>query len=148
MTADQKYRARRIDNKEWVYGYPSPEGTGQFSIGWIEIGGGNITNEGDYEYWHCHKIDPLTLGQYTTLKYRGVELYGGQKFKKKKYVAVRQSAKLVHQGIEMIATYPTHTITMVNGCWCVCEDGHDYKETMPTYLWKWIEEGDSELIIE
>lgn len=89
-------------------------------------------------------VDPLTVGQFTGLQYKGVDLYGGMKFKYSfdDYVYDDEGKR------KTVQVSTLNTIRMHNGSWCVMEDGHDYGDGMPTTLWQWIEDGDSELIID
>lgn len=68
MKREIKFRGRRIDNGEWVYGYLVVDPKGQCKIYWqpFQAATGNT----------YHIIDPETVGQYTGLKDKnGVEIY-------------------------------------------------------------------------
>jgi len=69
MKREIKFRGKRIDNGEWVYGsYLAPN-----RISWIRY------DEESMEFkYPTAQIDPSTVGQYTGLKdQNGVEIYEG-----------------------------------------------------------------------
>ena len=67
MNREIKFRGKRVDNGEWVYGYYEEQVDSENHFYWINESNGEITD-----------IIPETVGQCTGLKDKnGVEIYEG-----------------------------------------------------------------------
>jgi uncharacterized phage protein (TIGR01671 family) len=61
------FRAKRVDNGEWIYGYPFIQGEGtEYEEAFIL--GGLDYRESIYDVWKCAEVvDPKTICQFTSL---------------------------------------------------------------------------------
>lgn len=94
MKREIKFRGRRIDNGEWVYGYLVVDPKGQCKIYWKPF---QAATSNTY-----HIIDPETVGQYTGLKDKnGVEVYENDSVK---WITVSDKVR---------------TVEFLRGCFCI-----------------------------
>lgn len=72
-----KFRGKRVDNGEWVYGFYGALTDGLVIKSYIMVSSMNLAN-GKHIYFTDHEVIPETVGEYIGLKDRkGVEVYEG-----------------------------------------------------------------------
>lgn len=78
-----KFRGKRIDNGEWVYGYYINQYVGECNEAtgaWEDVLRSFILKESheDYSFENTHRVDPQTVGQYANIQDDdGNDLYEG-----------------------------------------------------------------------
>lgn len=122
-----KFRAKRVDNGEWVYGYVLETRMSGVYI----IGTKQTMKSSQYEVkigdrlWQ-HEVDPETVGQYTGYKQGDTEIYEGDIFK---FVPQAEFKDKVAD--------PFYTpVEYIDGCFLVVDNMGDYY-SIPDLLYKW-----------
>jgi len=119
------YRAKRIDNNEWVYGY---------LIGEDIIVGKVVEWEGKcFKTDFCHKVDPKTVGQYTGFEdMEGNKIYVGDiLYRVHKYAAGIMGHVQFKDGCYVLKNnYPILYLYMLASVAKIVGDIHDNPELL------------------
>ena len=113
------FRAKRIDNGEWTYGFVEVYDDGACFIT-------KPNGEGD-------KVDPTTVGQYTGLTANGKKIFEGDIIK-------------IVPDYDYSDDYSISKVYSYNGIFCVDYHGDDFDSTALGFLEDYLPDGDFEVI--